>query len=99
MHRHLLRILGTTLLLLTSPLPRSTAQTLEPEFAKAPFPVSGNVQGVSLQQIATDISPMTGITHAGDGRLFLTIRDGRIMIFENGHLRPQLFLDIRGLTT
>jgi glucose/arabinose dehydrogenase len=65
----------------------------------APFPVAGTVQGVSLQQLASNLGPVTGITHAGDGRLFLTIRTGRIVILENGNLRPQPFLDIQSLTT
>jgi glucose/arabinose dehydrogenase len=65
----------------------------------APFPVAGTVQGVSLQQVANNLGPITGITHAGDGRLFLTIRTGRIVILENGSLRSQPFLDIQSLTT
>ena len=65
----------------------------------APFPVAGTVQGVSLQEIASSLGPVTGITHAGDGRLFLTIRTGLIVILENGSPRPQPFLDIQSLTT
>jgi glucose/arabinose dehydrogenase len=95
MTRHLRRFLAPALLLLASPLPRSTA--LEPEPAKAPFPVAGPVQGVIIEQIAGNLSSVTAITYAGDdGRLFLTIRDGRIVIFENGIVHPQPFLDIRG---
>lgn len=96
MHRHLRRFFGTALLLLISPLPRSAAFVADPEFAKAPFPVNGSVQGVSLQQVASNLGPLVAITHAGDGRLFLTVRDGRIVIFENGSVRAQPFLDIRG---
>ncbi len=97
MHRHLLRFFGTALLLLLiSPLPRSAAFVAEPDFAKAPFPVAGSVSGVSLEQIASNLGPLIAITHAGDSRLFLTLRDGRVMIFENGGLRAQPFLDIRG---
>jgi glucose/arabinose dehydrogenase len=65
----------------------------------APFPVAGTVQGVSLQQVASTSDTVTGITNAGDGRLFLTLRAGRIVILENGGLRSQPFLDIRDLTT
>ncbi len=101
MQRHLLRFFGSALLLLISPLPRSAASVadLDPEFAKAPFPVVGSVPGVSLEQITSDLGPLIAITHAGDNRLFLTLRDGRIAIFENGSLRSQLFLDIRSQTT
>jgi glucose/arabinose dehydrogenase len=65
----------------------------------APFPVAGTVQGVSLQEIASSLGPVTGITHAGDDRLFLTIRTGLITILENGSPRPLPFLDIQSLTT
>ena len=98
MHRHLLRFLGPALLLLTS-LPLSSAFDLDPEYAKSPFTVSGSVQGVSLQQIASNLGSLTAVTNAGDGRLFLTLRDGRILISENGVVRSQPFLDIRGQTT
>ena len=67
--------------------------------AAAVFTPSGTVQGVSLQQVANDLGPVTGITNAGDGRLFLTIRTGRIVILENGAVRPQPFLDIHDKTT
>ncbi|HEV8580767.1 MAG TPA: PQQ-dependent sugar dehydrogenase [Thermoanaerobaculia bacterium] len=98
MSRHLRRFLGPALLLLIS-LPRSSAPQADPEPAKGPFTVSGSVQGLSLQQIAENLGSLTGITNAGDGRLFLTLRDGRIVIFENGGVRSQPFLDIRGQTT
>ena len=58
------------------------------------LPAAGTVQGVSLQEIASSLGPVTGITQAGDGRLFLTIRTGLITILENGSPRPQPFLDI-----
>jgi glucose/arabinose dehydrogenase len=98
MHRHHLRFLGTALLLLIA-LPSFCTLTSDPEPAKAPFTPSGSVQGVSLEEIASNLGSLTGVSNAGDGRLFLTLRDGRIMIFENGALRPQPFLDIRGQTT
>jgi glucose/arabinose dehydrogenase len=67
--------------------------------AAAVFTPSGSVQGVGLQQVASDLGPITGITSAGDGRLFLTIRTGRIVILENGAARSQPFLDIHDKTT
>ena len=86
------------LLALTLPLV-SSAAAADPAPSKGPFTVAGSVQGVSLQQIGNDLGPITGITNAGDGRLFLTIRTGRIVILENGAVRPQPFLDIHNLTT
>jgi glucose/arabinose dehydrogenase len=97
MNRQVLLALSTTLLLFATSLPQSTAQTSEPGPSKAPFTPSGSVQGVSLQQIATDLGPITGIANAGDGRLFLTLRGGRILIFENNAVRPQDFLSIGSL--
>jgi glucose/arabinose dehydrogenase len=97
MNRQVLLALSTALLLFATSLPQSTAQPSDPGPSKAPFTPSGNVQGVSLEQIATGLGGVTSITNAGDGRLFLTLREGRIVIFENGAVRPQDFLDIRGL--
>jgi len=98
MHRHHLRFLGTALLLLIA-LPSFPLLFPDPEFAKAPFTPSGSVQGVSLEEVASNLGSLIAVTNAGDGRLFLTLREGRVMIFENGALRPQPFLDIRGQTT
>jgi len=89
LHPSLSALLLTVGLLLTPALPAHAA----------PFPVAGTVHGVSLQQVASNLGPVTGITNAGDGRLFLTIRTGRVVILENGSLRPQPFLDIQSLTT
>ncbi len=97
MHRHHLRFLGTVLFLLIA-LPSFCTLISAPE-PKSLFTPSGSVQGVSLEQIADNLGSLTGVTNVGDGRLFLTLREGRIMIFENGALRPQPFLDIRGQTT
>ncbi|HEY9421673.1 MAG TPA: PQQ-dependent sugar dehydrogenase [Thermoanaerobaculia bacterium] len=97
MNRQVLLALSTALLLFATSLPHSNAQTSEPGPSKAPFTPSGSVQGVSLEQVATDLGPVTGIANAGDARLFLTLRAGRILIFENGAVRPQDFLSIGSL--
>ena len=71
-----------------------------PAPSTGPFPVAGVLNGVALQQIASGLGTVTGITHAGDSRLFLTVRDGRILIRTGGgNLLPQPFLDIRDKTT
>ncbi len=85
------------LLLLISPL--LPVRAADPAPATGPFPVAGAVPGVSLQQVASNPDTITGITNAGDSRLFLTLRSGRIVILANGSLRSQPFLDIHGLTT
>ncbi|HEV2854175.1 MAG TPA: PQQ-dependent sugar dehydrogenase [Thermoanaerobaculia bacterium] len=94
MHKYLFRSL-TALLLLNLPC---SAALPDPEFAKGPFPVAGSLAGVRVEQAASDLGSVTGITHVGDGRLFVTIRDGRILVLENGTVRST-FLDIRSLVT
>ncbi len=85
------------LLLLISPL--LPARAAAPAPATGPFGVAGTVQGVSLQPVVSNLDPITSVTHAGDGRLFLTLRPGRIVILENGAVKAQPFLDIHNLTT
>ncbi|RPH57892.1 hypothetical protein EHM82_00240 [bacterium] len=87
----LLRSLAA-ILLLVSPL---AAAAQEPAPARGPFTVSGTLQGVSLQEVASGLDAPVAITHAGDDRLFLTLRDGRIVILSNGAVQAQPFLDIR----
>jgi glucose/arabinose dehydrogenase len=97
MHRWVTRIAGSALLLLMTSPPASAASLFDPEFAKGPFPVAGTLAGVAFEEVTGNLGSVIAITHAGDGRLFLTIRDGRILIVENGAARPQPFLDIHGL--
>jgi glucose/arabinose dehydrogenase len=65
----------------------------------AVFTPSGTVQGVGLQQVASDLGPVTAITNAGDGRLFLTIQNGRVLVFKNGSVLSQPFLDVGNTIT
>lgn len=65
--------------------------------AKAPFPVAGTLQGIRLEQVASGLASVTGITHAGDSRLFVVLREGRILIRGNNGFLVQPFLDIRSL--
>jgi len=89
MNRSLSSIATALLLTLPTILPASAAV----------FTPSGTVQGVGLQPVGSDLGPITSITNAGDGRLFLTIRTGRIVVLENGTARSQPFLDIHDKTT
>jgi glucose/arabinose dehydrogenase len=83
-------MLAAAALLLALPLAAA------PGPASGPFTVAGSLPGVILQPVATGLGPLTSITHAGDGRLFLTVKDGRVLIVENGTVRPTPFLDLRG---
>src|SRR5262245_30432624 len=49
---------------------------------------------ISLVPIATGLSSPVGVTHAGDGRVFIVQRPGQILIYANGQLLPTPFLDI-----
>ena len=96
MKQHHSRLPALAVVLLLAAAPAAPAPLPPPGPAKAPFPVAGQVSGVRFEQIASNLSSVTGITNAGDARLFLTLRDGRIVIFENGGVRPTPFLDLRG---
>lgn len=59
------------------------------------------VPDISLRTVVSSgLSGITSITHAGDGRLFVTEAAGRIRIIdENETLLPDPFLDITGLVS
>jgi glucose/arabinose dehydrogenase len=82
--------LGAAALLLALPL------RAVPAPATGPFAVAGPLPGVVLQPLATGLGPLTSITHAGNSRLVLTTKDGRVLLFDNGAVLPAPFLDLRG---
>ncbi|HEV7507122.1 MAG TPA: PQQ-dependent sugar dehydrogenase [Thermoanaerobaculia bacterium] len=94
MHRHRL---FRSLVLVPFLLIPLAARAADPLPATGPFTVSGTVPGVDLVQVAHGLDSVTSVTHAGDDRLFLTLRPGRIVIFTNGAVKTQPFLDIRSL--
>ena len=49
-----------------------------------------------IEQVATGLTRPVAITHAGDGsnRLFITLQDGQIVIFDGNNILPVPFLDI-----
>jgi glucose/arabinose dehydrogenase len=53
------------------------------------------VTAVQLTPIAGGFERPTFLTHAGDGRLFVSEQVGRIYIIENGQVLPTPFLDIQ----
>ncbi len=71
----------------------------DPLPAKGIFTVAGTVPGVTLEPVATGLDSVTYITHAGDDRLFIVLRAGRIVILSGGAVRSQPFLDVHDLTT
>ncbi len=49
---------------------------------------------LTLEPLATGLATPVAVTHAGDERLFVTLKPGRIVIYEDGQVLPQPFLDI-----
>jgi glucose/arabinose dehydrogenase len=52
---------------------------------------------VVLTPVAGPLTSITGITHAGDTRLFLTLQRGTIRIWDGAAVKPTPFLDISSL--
>jgi glucose/arabinose dehydrogenase len=65
-----------------------------PTASPAPLPAT-----LGLSRVTGGLVQPTNITHAGDSRLFVTEKDGRIRIIENGALVSTPFLDITGRVT
>jgi glucose/arabinose dehydrogenase len=71
-----------------------------PEPAGDFFPVAGGLAGVALQRqlAAAGLDEPVAIAHAGDDRLFVTLRAGQIRVLDrNGRPLPRPLLDIRPL--
>lgn len=54
-------------------------------------------QEVSLRQIATGLAMPVALTHANDSRLFVTLQQGQIVIWDGTRILPTPFLDIRSI--
>lgn len=50
---------------------------------------------IALEPVLSGLANPVAITHAGDSRLFITLQDGRIVIWDGTRLLPEPFLDIR----
>jgi len=67
---------------------------------RTPMPASANwwnavnVSDVGLVQLAENAGPITAIASAGDSRLFIALRDGRIRIWSGTRLLDGVFLDL-----
>ncbi len=49
---------------------------------------------VQLRRVAAGLGQITGITNAGDARLFVTIQNGRVLILNGGVAAATPFLDV-----
>lgn len=52
-----------------------------------------------LETLATGLDSPVSVTNAGDARLFLTLQDGRIVIWDGTRILPEPFLDLRSLVS
>ena len=52
---------------------------------------------ITLEPVAQGLDSPVSITHAGDDRLFITLQDGMVVIYDGTRILPEPFLDIRGL--
>jgi len=59
------------------------------------------IPAIELEEIVTDLDAIVAITHAGDGsgRLFITLQEGKIMIFDGTNVLSTPFLDISPLVS
>lgn len=53
---------------------------------------------VTLERVTGGLDQLVSVTHAGDNRLFITLQDGLVRIYDGTQLLPDPFLDIRNLT-
>jgi hypothetical protein len=60
---------------------------------------SGAISDVALIKLAEGLGPITSIANAGDSRLFLTLRGGRIVIWNETGMPDSPFLDLTGLVS
>jgi hypothetical protein len=62
------------------------------------WPAAGQI---ALEPVATGLAQVTAIAHAGDGsgRLFVVLKAGRIVIRDDGGVRPTPFLNISTLVS
>jgi glucose/arabinose dehydrogenase len=51
--------------------------------------------GVTVEVLESGLPPLSGLTHAGDERLFLTTLDGRVLVWQDGAIADPPFLDLR----
>src|SRR5258708_4386821 len=54
---------------------------------------------LALHPIASNLPQPTSIVTAGDSRLFITLQQGRIVLYELGAIAPQPFLDLSSLVS
>ena len=92
------RLLRAGTLVLLAVAATAPLAAVDPAPSTGPFVVAGTLDGVGLEEVASGLGGVTAIAHdgTGDGRLFITTQDGRILVLAGGAVRAQPFLDLRG---
>jgi glucose/arabinose dehydrogenase len=87
----------------TPPPPPQPTQTpaVLPTATQAPIPRAPSLPdpaGYTFTPYLKNVDQPLYLTHAGDGsgRVFIVLKNGRVLAAQDGELLPQLFLDIRG---
>src|SRR6185295_5365367 len=65
--------------------------------AASPFDVNAPTRPLEPRLVVGGFDGITSIANAGDARLFVTERPGRVRVVQNGQLQPAPFLDLRSL--
>jgi glucose/arabinose dehydrogenase len=50
--------------------------------------------GFVSEEVVAGLSSPTGMAWAPDGRMFITLKEGQVLVFQNGQLLPTAFIDI-----
>lgn len=68
----------------------------EPAPARQPGPATTPAAGFGLETLVTGLDQPLYVTHAGDGsgRLFIVERTGKVLIWRDGRLRREPFVDV-----
>ena len=76
------------------------AAAREPGAAQSPaLPKTNVASEATLVQIASGVGAVTSIANAGDSRLFVSLRDGRVVVWDGRGVLPRAFLDISRLVS
>src|SRR5215203_389277 len=84
--------------LLAAVLPFAAAEAFAqaPAPSTGPFTSTGILPGVRFNLLKEELGAATSIAHTADPRLFVVLREGRIVILDRGSVLSQPFLNLRG---
>ena len=62
--------------------------------ASMAVPAAAELADVVLETVADGLAEPVAVTHAGDGRLFVSLLRGRVMVVEDGEVLAEPFIDV-----